>query len=48
MIRDIVRNWSLLVLLILGGVVVLNNADSDEINANSKFHSAPTLSFSYW
>jgi len=49
MVQILVKNWSLICLVILGGIVIANNVNSQEINANAKFQSisAPTLTFLY-
>lgn len=47
MIQIICRNWSVLALIILSGIVINNNVNSQEIN--QKFGSnAPTMTFLYW
>lgn len=50
MIKIITRNWSLIFLVIVGGIVLANNVNSQEISPNAKFQaaSAPTLTFLYW
>lgn len=50
MIKVITKNWSIICLVLLGGIVLANNVSSQEINANAKFQStsAPTLTFLYW
>lgn len=50
MVQLLIKNWSLIGLVILGGIVIANNVNSQEINANAKFQSssAPTLTFHYW
>jgi len=47
MIQYFCRNWSILALIILSGIVVSNNVNSQE--TNQKFGSnAPTITFLYW
>jgi hypothetical protein len=43
-------NWSLICLVVVGGIVFASNVSSQEINENAKFQSAsaPTLTFHYW
>lgn len=50
MVQIFIKNWSFICLVVLGGIVIANNVNSQEINANPKFQSAaaPTLSFHYW
>ena len=47
MIQYFYRNWSILALIILSGIVVSNNVNSEE--TNQKFGTAtPTINFLYW
>jgi hypothetical protein len=47
MIQIAAKNWSLLCLILLGGVVISNNVNGHE--TSQKFTGTPTtLSFSYW
>jgi hypothetical protein len=48
MIKNLLKNWSIVCLVIFGGIVIANNVNSQEINSNSKFQSSPTLTFKYW
>jgi hypothetical protein len=42
-----IKNWSIVCLMIVGGIVIANNVNSQEVP--SKFGGqAPTINFLYW